>query len=265
MWCHHCGQDVPGIPSLEAGEFSCARCAKTFGSSPRQDDDAASAPSNSTDASPAKAATTGATKPVEPTYDGWELEEELRHVGRVLQRAKGETPTDTAAGLHAARLDAAQAGPPPWHVRTPQRKPELPTSAPAGSGPVLAGLTWTALSIGTIAFVCGGILIGWSVVTSRQDLWTIGTPIALGGQIALLIGLIFQLDRLWLDNRRAAAKLDVVDEQLHELKTATTLLGATHGPSGAFYAHWADGAGAQILLTDLKSQLDLLAVKLNQR
>ena len=40
------------------------------------------------------------------------------------------------------------------------------------------------------------------------------------------------------------------------------MLGTTHGPSAAFYAHWAGGAAPQILLTDLKSQLDLLAVKL---
>ena len=113
-----------------------------------------------------------------------------------------------------------------------------------------------------MAFVCGIVLLGWSFAASRQELWAIGTPIALAGQIALLIGLVLQLDRLWRDGRNAAAKLDTVDEQLHELKTTTTLLGTTHGPSATFYAHLADGAGPQLLLNDLKSQLDLLAIKL---
>jgi hypothetical protein len=113
-----------------------------------------------------------------------------------------------------------------------------------------------------MAFVCGGVLLGWSLVTGRQELWSVGLPIALVGQVALLAGLILQLDRFWHDNRAAAAKLDTLDRRLDDLKTTTTMLGTTHGPSAAFYAHWAGGAGPQLLLTDLKSQLDLLAVKL---
>jgi hypothetical protein len=59
------------------------------------------------------------------------------------------------------------------------------------------------------------------------------------------------------------AKLDQVDSQLDELRTVTRLLGsAHHSPAGAFYSHLADGAGPGLLLTDLKSQLDLLAMKL---
>ena len=81
----------------------------------------------------------------------------------------------------------------------------------------------------------------------------------------MLVGLILQLDRLWNDNRTAASKLDEVDEQLRELKTTTGFLSTTHGPSSAaFYAHMADGASPQILLSDLKSQLDMLATKLGR-
>jgi hypothetical protein len=128
----------------------------------------------------------------------------------------------------------------------------------------LAVLAWTILSLGIMGFVCGLALMGWSMNTERQDLWGIGMPIILAGQIALVLGLILQLNRVWRDSRRAAARLETVDEQLHDLKTAATLLGATHGPSSAFYAHWASGAGPEILLGDLKSQLDLLAVKLSK-
>ena len=85
------------------------------------------------------------------------------------------------------------------------------------------------------------------------------------GQIALLVGLVLQLDRLWHDNRESAAKLDNVDEQLHDLKASTTLLGASQGPAASvFYSHFAGGAGPQLLLTDLKSQIDLLAMKIAQ-
>jgi hypothetical protein len=89
-------------------------------------------------------------------------------------------------------------------------------------------------------------------------------PVILAGQISLLLGLVLQLDRIWRDSRRAAAKMETVDEEIHDLKTAASLLGTTHGPSSAFYAHWAGGAGPEVLLSDLKSQLDLLAVKLSE-
>ncbi len=90
-------------------------------------------------------------------------------------------------------------------------------------------------------------------------------PVALVGQIALLAGLVLQIDRLWHDNRAAASKLDDVDEQIHQLKKTTMLLGASQGPaSAAFYTHLARGAGPQLLLTDLKGQLDLLAMKIAQ-
>jgi hypothetical protein len=128
---------------------------------------------------------------------------------------------------------------------------------------MLAVLTWIALALGITAFACGGMLLGWSVVAGRDELWTLGLPIALGGQIALLVGLMLQLDRLWHDSRHAAGKLDEVDEQLRELKTATTLLGTSHSsPASAFYSHLSCGASPQLLLSDLKSQIDLLALRI---
>jgi hypothetical protein len=115
---------------------------------------------------------------------------------------------------------------------------------------------------GTTALVCGSILLGWATIADRPELWTLGTPIALGGQIVLLVGLVCQLERLWSDSRRAAHQLEKVDAQLHELRTTTTLLGTVHGPSAAFYAHLAGGAGPELLLSDLKGQLDILAARL---
>ena len=76
------------------------------------------------------------------------------------------------------------------------------------------------------------------------------------------MGLVLELDRIWRNSHWASDRLETVDEQLHDLKAATSLLGTSHGPSGPFYAHWAGGAGAEILLGDLKGQLDLLAEKL---
>ena len=198
-------------------------------------------------------------------YDGWELDEQLRHIERTLQTDKAKaTEADAIYQREAARFDLPHAGPAAWHVPAAS-PPNQRTTRTADRGSVLGALTWLALSLGTASFVCGGILLGWSLATGRQELWTIGLPVALAGQVALLVGLVLQLDRLWHDNRAAAAKLDNVDEQLHDLKAATTLLGTSQGPAASvFYSHFAGGAGPQLLLTDLKSQIDLLAMKIAQ-
>jgi hypothetical protein len=79
------------------------------------------------------------------------------------------------------------------------------------------------------------------------------------------MGLVLQIDRLWSDNRAAVDKLHDVDDQIGDLKMTTTLLGTSQGPTGGvFYSHFAGGASPQLLLADLKGQLDLLAVKLAQ-
>ncbi len=266
MWCRICGQDVPGIPSFEEGEYSCARCGEQVGPISSQPTTAPQSASPSKEESAqAGNARTAAQRP--PIYDGWEIDEELRHFRRVLGSAP--VPSQSAAQPRF-RLDAGHGVPHPKlkRARRSSRKTRRIAETPKERAPgdrLLAVLAWTTLFLGTVVFACGLALIGWSINTGRQDLWAIGAPIILAGQVVLVLGLVLQLDRIWRDSRQAAAKLETVDEQIHDLKTATTLLGTTHGPSSAFYAHWAGGAGAEILLSDLKSQLDLLAVKLSRQ
>ena len=117
-----------------------------------------------------------------------------------------------------------------------------------------------------MALVFGGVLLGWSFVTERTDLWRLGMPFALVGQAALIVGLVFQLDGLWRSNHEATASLDELDEQLAELRRATAQLTTTNtGPSQSFYAHLAERANPHVLWADLKSQLDLLAAQLSER
>jgi hypothetical protein len=128
---------------------------------------------------------------------------------------------------------------------------------------LLAFVTWTSILLGVAALVGGGVSLGYSVIGNRPDIWNFSLPFVIGGQIVLLVGLVLQLDRVWRENRSAAAKLNEVDEELNDLKTTTALLGTTQNPtSSAFYAHYAGGANAQLLLTDLKGQLDLLAIRI---
>jgi len=198
-----------------------------------------------------------------PAYDAWEMNEQLRHIGQALHAAKGkDPPSPSHEPQPTTRFDLPHAGPTAWHVPAgnsgKRRHPQN-----AGRDPGSQMLTWLALLSGTMSLVCGGILLAWSMVAGRPELWSIGLPIAIGGQVVLLIGLVLLVDRLWSDNRAAAVKLNDVDEQLGELKTTTTLLGTSQGSAaGVFYSHFAGGASPQLLLTDLKSQLDLLAIKI---
>jgi hypothetical protein len=74
-------------------------------------------------------------------------------------------------------------------------------------------------------------------------------PLALVGQAGLILGLILQLDGLWHSSRKTAAAITELDDELKNVRQATTLLSTSRS----------SGAGPQLLLADLKGQLDLLA------
>ncbi len=265
MWCRTCQQDVPGLISADAAKYSCPRCGTALGSSP-----AAPTPESPADAA---AIPPGEFREVEPgvgaeppaPYDRWELEEKLRHIERMLRIDEPDTSRRPAeAGQRVARIDAAHAQPPGWHQPQAARAKAARRRA-RSRGLWLPMLTWTVLATGLMASAFGGVLLAWAALGGRQDLWAIGLPVGLGGQIVLVIGLILQLDRLWHDSRNTVDKLDHVDQRLHHLNKTATLLGTGAGSASAsFYSHMAGGASPQLLLADLKSQLDLLSLRLGQ-
>lgn len=262
MWCRTCQQDVPAQST--SGRLGCPRCGERL----------RAATSATATAEPKKAEASEAV-----TTDDWEVDEQLQAIGEVLGAGRRDDRRKSSTyRREAARFDLAHGGPPAWHRDIAASNATRPKSDPAEgarnvrspksakkAGGGLGGFAWLALLIGTMGFVCGGALLGWSLATGRQELWTVGLPVALGGQIALLVGLILQIERLWHDNRRSADRLENVDAQLHEIKTSTTLLGTSYtAPAAQFYTHFAHGASPEILLTDLKSQLDLLALRVSQ-
>lgn len=259
MWCRNCRQDVPCVGSGEEGKLRCLRCDGPLEKSPRAVNlDPPELPPSSEEA--VASANHGAGEP--SALDNWEMEEELRHLGRKLgcDRDCPETPQD-AQPPEFGRVESGHEGPSGWH----RGEAAKPAGQPVRGFSLAVLVAWLAASLGMMAFVCGGVLVAWSLIADRPELWNLGLPLALGGQLALLLGLLLQLDRMRQDNRQAASKLDNVDEQLHDLRTTTTMLGTSHNsPGGAFYSHLAGGASPHLLLSDLKGQLDLLAVKIEQ-
>jgi hypothetical protein len=125
---------------------------------------------------------------------------------------------------------------------------------------------WAILSLGLAVFACGAVLLGWSLVARREDLWPLGMPLTLIGQAGLIVGLVLQLDGLWTTSRKTAAVLSELDGELKNVRQATSLLSCSHAASGqSFYLHLAEGASPQMLLADLKGQMDLLAQQMSRR
>lgn len=250
MWCATCQQDVSPPAPAGAEPSRCGRCGNELAKSEQ--------PSPLTaNSSPTRGEGNKSATPTKPRLaDDWELEADLRGVERLLGMLKASGlprhADPVAVPLHATRdetiatrLHSAHEESARWH-------------APAR--PKNHSLAWGILAISLATFACGAVLLGWSFAADRADLWPIGLPLALIGQAGLIIGLVLQLDGLWQSNRQTAATLNELDGELSRVRHATTLLTTTKNASAqSFYAHMAEGASPQLLLADLKGQLDLLA------
>ena len=207
-------------------------------------------------------------------FDDWDLDPDLRSFknARSAHHMANLPPNPGLGNWH--RMDANHAMaptgqppalaqplmPPTTHARC-ERSIERRESAKRASW-----LAWSVMSLGLMAFTCGGVLLAWSFLSGRLDLWNLGIPVSVSGQIALVAGLVLQLERIWQNNRYAVDKLEEVDAHLADIKHSQSLLRVNHGSaSQAFYAHMAEGANPSLLLADLKGQLDLLAVRLAER
>jgi hypothetical protein len=113
-----------------------------------------------------------------------------------------------------------------------------------------------------LAALCGGVGgFAWSIVNERGEYWNACLALTLGGQGALIFGLVLAVSRLWRSSRFAAGKLQDVHARLGELQRAAEALAANRGGAPAFYADLARGAPPQMLLANLKGQVDQLAAR----
>ena len=259
MWCTHCQLDVPALAvPEEPGVVRCAFCRSELASGKSQEAEARGQepearrqkPESSQAEPQAEEFVPRLTIAPPPPIEDWQTEADLRHVERLLgvlrQTDERERPSPIAP-FHSP-LNETQAA-----AQAPAAAPERATSS--------TGLAaWSCLTLGLMAFVCGGVLVIWSFAADRSDLWSLGLPLTLAGQVGLVLGLLLQLDGLSQSTRRTEQTLTDLDQQLGHLRGVTALVSSTHsGPAHSFYAHLTEGASPQILLADLKGQLDLLA------
>ena len=103
---------------------------------------------------------------------------------------------------------------------------------------------WTILSLGLAVFACGAMLLAWSLVGQREDLWPVGMPLALIGQAGLVLGLILQLDGLWNSSRKTEQALERTGRRTKDraARHDAVVHVAFRSAARSFYLHLAEGA-----------------------
>jgi hypothetical protein len=262
MWCSRCQQDVPAVPNGASSGGSttalhCVRCRVLLAGSNETAEPLPPPGIEPLDSLKIETPLDQLLLPPMPQED-WQLEAELRYVERLAAAWREAQPLTDSFALPVETN----------HVADEQRhsRETAQVEVSHGTKPRFAGLAWAALSLGVMSFVCGGVLLGWSAIAGRQDLWSIGLPLALVGQAGLIVGLVLQLETLWQTNRATSQTLQSLDGEIHELRHSTTLLTQSRSnPSQSFYLHLAEGASPHMLLSDLKGQLDLLSEQMSKR
>jgi hypothetical protein len=260
MWCKHCRQDTPCIAATSRHGMCCGRCGV-----PLSGDGESKPAGESGRAHPAEIGidlNQGAPPGIKPGFDDWQLEQNLRRLqARIdpLHRQRPARPKmSTASRRPQWRVDAAHAPVRPPHSPRRRTSVDRPGRSPT--------FTNSALLLGLVACVGGVGVLGYSVVESRGELWNVGLSAVVAGGVVFLMGLVLQLERIWHNSRVAVQKLRQIDTHLQDLERTTAALGVTHGSaSQAFYTHMADSASPHLLLSDLKGQIDLLALSLSRR
>ncbi len=258
MWCKNCRQDTPGIRSPRQSGMRCGRC----GAGLVSNDD--TEPGAHDSGHPAEVGIDLETGPSASTrsYEDWELDQNLRSL---------EARFGPWQRRHAAHAEPQASRQPQWRFDAPHMSIPRPQTArrrrradrPARRSSLVAhSVVW----LGLLTLVAGGGVLGWSLSEGRPDLWNLGLTIAAGGGGVFLVGLVWQLERIWRNSRFAVQKLRQLDSQIRQLEHTTSMLGVTHGSaSQAFYSHMADGANPNLLLADLKGQIDMLAMNFARR
>jgi predicted phage tail protein len=189
--------------------------------------------------------------------DEWDFEETLSHAERLVRTVQAQDrvvdmlwsarPNSTSGEDEAIRIDTVPAS------------DEQATSTESTSVPLLV------LALGLAVFVCGAVLAGWSLMGHGQNLWRLGVPMVMGGQVAMLAGLMWQLEAVWQSNRDTKNAVHTLDRQLRLLRRRAASDASPSHDGRAFYRHLAQNASPHILLADLKGQLDTLSQRLSHR
>lgn len=265
MWCRHCQQDVPAVARSAEGPLICPRCDEDF-------DPVCSTASGFAQAC-AHPADTGvsldsvASKPdLTPPINLLEREEthrRLRRIGRRLRTAYrhdsnyGTAPPPRNWGPEALATSAGVE-----RLQTVRRCSSR-AAAESSSPTVASRLIGLLLVAGVVGFVGGAGLLVWAAAFQMSGPWQWGMTATLGAEGALILGLTWMAGRLWRNSRRLNHQLEGVEGQLHDIERLTGSLASSRmSCSQHYYDHFNQGASSQMLLANLRGQVEQLAERM---
>jgi len=255
MWCPSCRQEVPGMASGIDGDLVCVRCGHAL-SVPDTLHAECELPEHASHLAEGEELLGDSWLARSAPFDPFEFDVPLGRARHMLRLANPAQPVD----LHTAHLE-----PLPVAMRSSGRpreaKPAAKTRQPM---PVISQIAWAAIALGVGAFVCGAILVGWSLFGSRPELWDLGLPIALGGQAALVVGLLLQLGRADDDDEEDVAReeINALYQQFDAMQASQRL--ASTSATHSYYADPGFSSTPDAKLAELKGQLDSLAVRMQE-
>jgi hypothetical protein len=271
MWCSNCQQDVPAMGRPGTNRCVCSRCQQIV--RPPHAVQICEA-GIALDEDPRIASATAAPEAtIAPPFatDDWDLRRRNRELGRKLRHDLGRPRTrSTVSPITAAsnlslpenlfddvRLGAA----PTLFAPTNTDLARQPKPSRRGEGGQF--LAWLTALSGASVMGTGLGTVSWSLSAGRADVWNLALGLTLMGQGLLIFGLVLIAARLWRNSRYASHKLIDVHAQLGQLQRTADALTAMRSGAPAFYAELVRGASPQMLLANLKGQLDQLATRLS--
>jgi hypothetical protein len=264
MWCGNCHQDVPGARHAANGRIVCSQCQQPMAGR-RQVPPAAPICDDGIELTENVAMRKRAAPPI--TTGEWSIRQRARELDRALRRPMHfGASAATATPLGKRRfdppqdlIDLYQQAPTPTVTTATAATTSQHRPSRTSSGQILA---WLIVAAGTITLLTGLGLLGWSLSREEMQHWNLALGLALGGQGALILGLVMVVSRLWRNSRYAANKLQEMHARLGQLQNTADTISAMRGGAPAFYADLARGASPQTLLSNLKGQLDQLAKRM---
>lgn len=258
MWCSHCQQDVPAVAAAGDGRVQCARCQRPVARAAFPSGGGADGSVDATNAAASPADGFSAPRRLD-------ADERYRRIGRTLRSAQRRAAPAKADG-RMLRLDVAEASPLTRQAARPLR-PVATTpatqSAPRDQHRASQTIAWLITLTGAAVLGAGIGLIGWSLVGERPFLWDWGLFGTFAGQGLLVVGLTLLLANLWTNARLATGRLASLQNEVIKLQRSTeALTGDRTATATRFYADLARGASPELLVANLRGQLDELSASL---
>ena len=268
MWCSNCQQDMPGVAHAASGRIVCSRCQQTDAEARSRhhahaicDDGIALTTSSRTVAVRRCAAIShrrlaarqrvaqhrprtapAESRPRSTTSVSIRRSPAIRSAARFVRPNRTRDHATIATSLRHRRRNR----------RATSRQHGAARWSPGSSS-----------SVGAIALTGGVGLIAWSLSTAQMLYWNLALGLALGGQGTLIFGLCWSFRDFGetaatrpancKTSTRGSASCNRRPKRSPHMRT---------GGAPAFYADLVRGASPQVLLANLKGQVDQLATRL---